>query len=276
MGLKVEQLESRVDGKMSSLKEQVSGLSLQVTETGLGVKQILQKLESTDGASASQRAPWQPQQGWNGSSNSSQSYGRDGKGGGGKGGGKGSSYGGGKGGKGGWQGGRSVRRCWKCGSLEHLMAACDKAIGDSATVLSVQDALTWYGDGGTQSFSSWDLVNQFAPAEALEWDYSNGCYWVEPVVESMGYELVGVEFLGAGGHGTLRVYVDRDSGVSLDDCAAISHQVSGMRKVYQEIRLQDLSASEAQDMVESLLMTKTIPSDFPIVGMRGASAMNHR
>ena len=37
----------------------------------------------------------------------------------------------------------------------------------------------------------------------------------EPVVESMGYELVGVEFLGAGGHGTLRVYIDRDSGASL-------------------------------------------------------------
>ena len=40
-----------------------------------------------------------------------------------------------------------------------------------------------------------------------------------------------------------------------------SHQVRGMRKVYQEIGLQDFSASEVKDMVESLLMTKTIPSD---------------
>ena len=31
----------------------------------------------------------------------------------------------------------------------------------------------------------------------------------EPVVESMGYELVGVEFNAGGGHGTLRVYIDR-------------------------------------------------------------------
>ena len=30
----------------------------------------------------------------------------------------------------------------------------------------------------------------------------------EPVVESMGYELVGVEFERGGGHGTLRVYID--------------------------------------------------------------------
>ena len=58
----------------------------------------------------------------------------------------------------------------------------------------------------------------------------------EPVVESMGYELVGVEFLGADGHGTLRVYIDRDSGVGLDDCAAISHQISGILDVEEPIK----------------------------------------
>ncbi|UCF82916.1 MAG: AAA family ATPase [Desulfobacteraceae bacterium] len=40
-----------------------------------------------------------------------------------------------------------------------------------------------------------------------------------------------------------------------------SHQLGGISKFYQEIRLQDLSSSEAQDMLESLLKTKTIPSD---------------
>jgi len=58
----------------------------------------------------------------------------------------------------------------------------------------------------------------------------------EPVIESMGYELVGVEFEGGGGHGTLRVYIDRDSGVSVDDCAAISHQVSGILDVEEPIK----------------------------------------
>jgi class 3 adenylate cyclase/tetratricopeptide (TPR) repeat protein len=38
-----------------------------------------------------------------------------------------------------------------------------------------------------------------------------------------------------------------------------SHQVSAMTHPYQEIRLQDLSASESQGMVESLLKTTTIP-----------------
>ena len=53
----------------------------------------------------------------------------------------------------------------------------------------------------------------------------------EPVVESMGYELVGVEFSGGINHGTLRVYIDREDGVSLDDCASISHQISGILDV---------------------------------------------
>jgi class 3 adenylate cyclase/tetratricopeptide (TPR) repeat protein len=39
------------------------------------------------------------------------------------------------------------------------------------------------------------------------------------------------------------------------------HQLSGIGKIYQEIRLQDLSPSEAQDMLESLLETENIPTD---------------
>ena len=40
-----------------------------------------------------------------------------------------------------------------------------------------------------------------------------------------------------------------------------SHQLSGANKIYQEIRLQELSPSEAQDMLESLLKTESIPSE---------------
>lgn len=58
----------------------------------------------------------------------------------------------------------------------------------------------------------------------------------EPVIESMGYELVGVEFNAAGNHGTLRVYIDREAGVNIDDCAAISHQLSGILDVEEPIQ----------------------------------------
>jgi class 3 adenylate cyclase/tetratricopeptide (TPR) repeat protein len=39
------------------------------------------------------------------------------------------------------------------------------------------------------------------------------------------------------------------------------HQISAMTHPYQEIRLQDLSTSESQGMVESLLKTETIPAE---------------
>ncbi len=40
-----------------------------------------------------------------------------------------------------------------------------------------------------------------------------------------------------------------------------SHELGGLGKLYQEIRLQDLSPSEAQGMVESLLRTDSIPPE---------------
>lgn len=52
------------------------------------------------------------------------------------------------------------------------------------------------------------------------------------VVEPMGYELVGVEhFPRGGGASTLRVYIDRDTGITVEDCAAVSHQLSGVLDV---------------------------------------------
>jgi len=59
---------------------------------------------------------------------------------------------------------------------------------------------------------------------------------VRPVVEGMGYELVGVEYLNRGHTGgLLRIYIDTEGGVKLDDCAAVSHQLSGALDVEDPI-----------------------------------------
>ena len=58
----------------------------------------------------------------------------------------------------------------------------------------------------------------------------------EPVIQSMGYELVGVEFLDGTQHGTLRVYIDHENGIGVDDCVAISHQISGILDVEEPIQ----------------------------------------
>jgi ribosome maturation factor RimP len=64
---------------------------------------------------------------------------------------------------------------------------------------------------------------------------------VRSVVEPMGYELVGVEYAQRGkGGGLLRVYIDhmngdRRQGITLDDCGAVSHQLSGVLDVEDPI-----------------------------------------
>jgi ribosome maturation factor RimP len=47
-----------------------------------------------------------------------------------------------------------------------------------------------------------------------------------PLAAGEGLELVDVELAGAGGRTTLRLYIDRNGGVSLDDCTSVSRAVS--------------------------------------------------
>ena len=70
---------------------------------------------------------------------------------------------------------------------------------------------------------------------------------LEPPIEALGFELVEIEFAQAGRGGTLRIYIDRladdraagpdwvpgdehgvpsQGGISVDDCATVSHAVS--------------------------------------------------
>ena len=47
-----------------------------------------------------------------------------------------------------------------------------------------------------------------------------------PVLESMKIELVEVQFRREGHGWVLRLYIDREEGLSLDDCAAVSREIS--------------------------------------------------
>ncbi|MFD3299830.1 ribosome maturation factor RimP [Aquipseudomonas alcaligenes] len=56
-----------------------------------------------------------------------------------------------------------------------------------------------------------------------------------PVVESLGYECWGVEFISQGRHSLLRVYIDHANGILVDDCEAVSRQVSAVLDVEDPI-----------------------------------------
>jgi len=52
---------------------------------------------------------------------------------------------------------------------------------------------------------------------------------VEPVVAGMGYELV--ELQAANGGRMLRLFIDKAGGINVDDCAAVSRQLSRVFEV---------------------------------------------
>jgi len=56
-----------------------------------------------------------------------------------------------------------------------------------------------------------------------------------PLAAAEGLELVDVELAGAGGHPTLRLYIDKAGGVSLDDCTQVSRALSAALDVEDPI-----------------------------------------
>lgn len=56
---------------------------------------------------------------------------------------------------------------------------------------------------------------------------------VEPVVVGLGFELVGVEFDSH--QRVLRVYIDCERGILVEDCSKVSHQLSGLLDVEDPI-----------------------------------------
>lgn len=56
-----------------------------------------------------------------------------------------------------------------------------------------------------------------------------------PVVESLGCELWGLEYLSHGRHSTLRLYIDHPDGVGLEECERVSLQVSSVMDVEDPI-----------------------------------------
>ena len=56
-----------------------------------------------------------------------------------------------------------------------------------------------------------------------------------PSVEALGYEIVDVEHNPAPKAGVLRIYIDAEDGITLDDCERVSRQVSAVLDVEDPI-----------------------------------------
>lgn len=58
---------------------------------------------------------------------------------------------------------------------------------------------------------------------------------LEPSITAMGFILWGVEFHANSKNALLRVYIDKENGVTVDDCAQVSHQIEGLLDVNDPI-----------------------------------------
>ena len=67
---------------------------------------------------------------------------------------------------------------------------------------------------------------------------------IQPAVEALGLELVGVEVSGRAQQPTLRVFIDHADGITVDHCAQVSRQIRSVLMVEcPEIELGNLEVS---------------------------------
>ncbi|TVS10582.1 MAG: ribosome maturation factor RimP [Wenzhouxiangella sp.] len=59
---------------------------------------------------------------------------------------------------------------------------------------------------------------------------------LEPLIEDLGYELVGVEYLPNPKNRVVRVYIDKDpDGIGVEDCEQVSREVSALFDVEEPV-----------------------------------------
>lgn len=58
---------------------------------------------------------------------------------------------------------------------------------------------------------------------------------LKPTIEDMGYVLWGCEYLAQGKHSLLRIYIDKENGIGIEDCEQVSRQVSALLDVEDPI-----------------------------------------
>ena len=61
---------------------------------------------------------------------------------------------------------------------------------------------------------------------------------INPTIIDMGYELLGIEYVASGKHTVLRLYIDCEKGIRVDDCETVSRQVSAIMDVEDPINGQ--------------------------------------
>ena len=60
---------------------------------------------------------------------------------------------------------------------------------------------------------------------------------LSPIVEDLGFRFWGLEYQVRKADALLRIYIDHENGISVDDCATVSHEVAGILDVEEPITM---------------------------------------
>jgi ribosome maturation factor RimP len=99
-----------------------------------------------------------------------------------------------------------------------------------------------------------------------------------PTVAALGLRVWGIEYLGQGKRSMLRIYIDRDEGVTIDDCEAVSKQVSELLDVEEVLTSaytlevsspgMDRVLFKPEQYAESIGETVDVRLNYPFEGRR--------
>lgn len=59
---------------------------------------------------------------------------------------------------------------------------------------------------------------------------------LQPLVEDLGYEFVGLQYNSNPKHSVLRIYIDHENGVAIEDCETVSRETAALLDVKDPIR----------------------------------------
>lgn len=59
---------------------------------------------------------------------------------------------------------------------------------------------------------------------------------VKPVVTGLGFQLWGIEYFTQGRQSVLKIYIDAEGGVDIDDCARVSRQLGSVLDVEDAVK----------------------------------------
>ncbi len=59
---------------------------------------------------------------------------------------------------------------------------------------------------------------------------------LEPAIENLGYELADLELKTGGADGLVRIFIDKAEGIGIEDCEAVSRQVSTILDVEDAVQ----------------------------------------